>query len=70
MHSKEEVDQLLVRDVVGIKDDLNCFGMSGCPGANLTICRVRSCASSIADNDLVQFISKVFAIKVLGPYCA
>lgn len=68
VHPEEEIDQLVVRNDIGVKGDLDRLGMTRRSCADLPIGGICSCAAGVADNDLVQFISKVLAIKVLCPY--
>jgi hypothetical protein len=68
VHPEKKIDQLLVRNDIGVKGNLNRLGVARRSCAHLPIGGICRCAAGIADNDLVQLISKVFAIKVLCPY--
>jgi hypothetical protein len=68
VHPEEEIDQLLVRNDIGVKGNLDRLSMTRRSRADLPIGGICSCAAGIANNDLVQFIPKVLAIKVLCPY--
>jgi hypothetical protein len=66
MHPEEEIDERFIGDNIRIVSDLDCLSMSSRSGTNLSIGWICSVASSIADNDLFQFVSKVSAIEMFG----
>src|SRR4029077_9514312 len=48
VHRPEHLQELVVRDHVGVEDQLDHLGVTGSTGAHLTVCRIVHGASAVA----------------------
>lgn len=68
MHPEEKVHERLIGNNVGIESNLNSFGVPRSPRTNLIVGRLCGVSTSIADNNLVELVRKMFTIELFGAW--